>query len=418
MAPISMIILGAGGRGYQYSTYAKAYPELAKVVAVAEPREAFRNRIIEEHQIAPENAVDDWRKLLDRPKLAEVAIIATQDKMHADPAVACADKGYHILLEKPMATTESDCRRIVNRVLQSKIIFAVCHNLRYTRYTRKVKEVVTSGIIGDVVNIQSLEPVGYWHQAHSFVRGNWRNETESSPMLLAKSCHDLDWIRYIMGVPCLAAHSFGALKHFRKEEKPAGAGDRCLDCKIEPLCPYSAKRLYLGCLSRGVTTWPVSTLTLDATKEKVIKALEYGQYGRCVYECDNDVVDNQVVNLMFEGNRTASFTMTAFTEMSPRLVRIFGTLGQLEGDGKKIRHYDFLTEIWKEIIPDETEHSVLKGHDGGDFELMKSFISAVAKNDPNLILSGPKETLETHLMVFAAEQARRENKVVSIKISD
>ncbi|MFB3895953.1 MAG: Gfo/Idh/MocA family protein [bacterium] len=418
MAPISIIILGAGGRGYQYSTYAKAYPELAKVVAVAEPRVEFRNRMALEHQITPENAVDDWRKLLDRPKFAEVAIIATQDKMHVDPAVACADKGYHILLEKPMAPTEADCRRIVNRVLQSPKIFAVCHNMRYTRYTRKVKEVVTRGVIGDVVNIQSLEPVGYWHQAHSFVRGNWRNEKESSPMLLAKSCHDLDWIRYIMGVSCLAAHSFGALKHFRKEEKPAGAGNRCLECGIEPLCPYSAKRLYLGGLSRGVTTWPVNVLTLDVTESGITQALQQGPYGRCVYDCDNDVVDNQVVNLMFEGNRTASFTMTAFTDIAPRQVRIFGTMGMLVGDGIKLRHFDFLTDTWKEIVPDEAQHSVLQGHDGGDFELMKSFISAVTKNDPNLILSGPKETLETHLMVFAAEQARRENKVVTINIAD
>jgi predicted dehydrogenase len=410
-----MIIIGAGGRGYNYSTYALTYPDRVKVVGVAEPREEYRNRMAVAHHIAPENIANDWRKLAARPKFADAAIIATQDAMHADPAVSFADKGYQILLEKPMATTELDCRRIVDQAIKSDILLAVCHNMRYTQYTRKVKEVVTSGLFGEVVNIQCLEPVGYWHQAHSFVRGKWRRESESSPMLLAKSCHDLDWIRYIMGVPCLATHSFGALKHFRPEEKPAGAGKRCLDCAIEPKCPYSAKKIYLGCLARGITTWPVNVLTLEVTEANVINALQQGPYGRCVYNCDNDVVDNQVVNMLFEGNRTASFTMTAFTESLPRQVRIFGTHGQLEGNGDTLRHFDFLTDTWKDIVPEAVEYPVLKGHSGGDFELMHTFVTAVANNDRSLILSGPKETLETHLMVFAAEKARRENKVVAIE---
>ena len=158
--------------------------------------------------------------------MADAVIICTQDAMHAEPAVAFAKKGYAILLEKPMAPNEADCRRIVEAVKANGILFAVCHVMRYTRYTQMLKQVVDSGAIGEVVSLQHLEPVGYWHQAHSFVRGNWRNEQESSFMLLAKSCHDLDWIRYIMGEPCLSVSSFGALKHFNTSEKPAEAGER------------------------------------------------------------------------------------------------------------------------------------------------------------------------------------------------
>ena len=180
--------------------------------------------------------------------------------------------------------------------------------------------------IGDIVSIQHLEPVGYWHQAHSYVRGNWRKESESSSMLLAKSCHDLDWIRYIMGARCVAVSSFGSLKHFRKEEKPSGAGERCLDCSYEPRCPYSALKIYLGRIEKGQVEWPVNVITEDVSREGVQAALRDGPYGRCVYECDNDVVDNQVVNLLFEGGRTAAFTMTGFSEYQDRKTRIFGLI--------------------------------------------------------------------------------------------
>ena len=227
------------------------------------------------------------------------------------------------------------------------VIFAVAHVLRYTSYTQKLKELVTSGVIGDIVSIQHLEPVGFGHQAHSFVRGNWRKEAESSFMLLAKSCHDIDWLRYILGRRCVQVSSFGSLMHFRKERKPpeAGAALRCLDCAFEPRCAYSAKRIYFG-LMADQTIGPIvlDILTPDHTADGILKALREGPYGRCVYECDNDVVDHQVVNLLYDNGATVSFTMTAFTEWgSDRQTRIFGTLGEFRGDGQRITHYDFLT---------------------------------------------------------------------------
>ena len=293
-------------------------------------------------------------------------------------------------------------------------MFGCCHVMRYTTYTRRLKALVESGVIGDVVNIQHLEPVGYWHQAHSFVRGNWRNTAESSFMLLAKSCHDLDWLRHIMAVPCLAVSSFGSLKHFRKTEKPKAAGKakRCLDCAYESQCPYSAKKIYLGRFARGDKGWPVDVVTPVVTAENLDAALRTGPYGRCVYECDNDVVDHQVVNLQFAGNRSASFTMTAFNAGDHRQTRVFGTRGSLEGDGVRIRHTDFLTDKVSTIDTNTSaDGSLLSGHGGGDFGLMDSFVRAVAENDPRQILSGPEETLESHLMVFAAEQARLQNRV-------
>ncbi|MFX1559246.1 MAG: Gfo/Idh/MocA family protein [Promethearchaeota archaeon] len=417
MDPVELIIAGAGDRGTVYASYTKTHPKRAKVVGVAEPRDFYRNRMVEEYNIPEENVFTDWKDMARKKKFADAVIIATQDSDHRDPAIAFAKRDYHVLLEKPMAPDEKSCRAITKVALSKDIIFAVAHVLRYTRYTQKLKSILDSGLIGDVMSIQHLEPVGYWHQAHSYVRGNWRNEKESSFMLLSKSCHDLDWIRYIIGKRCTVVSSFGSLTHFRGENKPENAGDNCLDCDYEPECPYSARRFYLKLLEQGKTGWPLRTITTDMTKGGIIHELRIGLYGRCVYECDNDVVDHQVVNMEFEGGETATFTMTGFTKARQRETRIFGTRGEIYGNGKKIQIHEFLTE--KTEIIDTTEDapsvpSSLADHGGGDYALIDTFVSAVAQNNPELILSGPEETLETHLMTFAAEKSRKEEKIVRL----
>ncbi len=415
MSPVTLLIVGAGGRGAGYATFAKAHPEQARVVGVAEPREFYRSHLAAEHPIPPAHQFTDWRTAAAQPRFADAVLICTQDAMHVEPAVAFAKLGYHILLEKPMAPDAAGCRTIVSAVKKAGVLFAVCHVMRYTGYTRKLRQLLDSGVIGDLVSLQHLEPVGYWHQAHSFVRGNWRNEKESSPMLLAKSCHDLDWILHIMGKPCEDVSSFGSLHHFRADQKPAGAAARCLDCAVEPTCPYSAKRIYMGRLAKGHLAWPVNVLTPNPTEDSLMEALRQGPYGRCVYACDNDVVDHQVVNFKFQGGRSGVFTMTAFTKSGHRKTRLFGTRGELSGDGDKILIYDFLTDQTTEVDTVAADSSILGGHGGGDYGLMKAFISAVAAKDQSQILSGPDESLESHLMVFASEKARRENRVVSVQ---
>jgi predicted dehydrogenase len=301
-------------------------------------------------------------------------------------------------------------------VEQAGIIFAVGHVLRYTRYTRSLKKMIQQGAVGDIVSIQHLENVGWWHQAHSFVRGFWRNEAESSFMLLSKSCHDLDWIHYIFGKPCVKLSSFGSLKHFRKAQKPPEAGDamRCVHCAYEPRCPYSAVRIYCTDIRDDRPTWPSATLAPHWSVANVRQAVAEGPWGRCVYECDNDVVDNQVVIMEFEGGRTAVFTMTAFNAGGHRKTRIFGTHGEIYGDGSNIEHFDFLTRRRRTIDTDAADGTIAGGHGGGDEGLIGCFLQALATGDRNLILTGPQETLASHLMVFAAERARRENRVVAL----
>jgi predicted dehydrogenase len=415
--PVTLAILGAGKRGEAYAAYAAEHPDLAKVVALAEPRQFQRERMAQQHQVPAENVFSSWEDLARMPRLADAVLICTQDQMHLEPVLALAPKGYAILLEKPMSIKLAECERIVQCVKEHGNLFAVCHVLLYTDFTRRLKALLDSGAIGDLVSVQHLEPVAWWHQAHSFVRGNWRNEAEATFMLLAKSCHDMDWIRHVMGRRCRSVASFGSLRHFHAGERPAGAADRCLDCSIEKECPYSAKRFYLDQFGRDwIIDYCVSVITDDHTREGVTRALREGPYGRCVYASDNDVVDNQVVILDFADGATANFTMTAFTPTFHRQTRLFGTRGYIETDSVRIRVFDFVTE--KETIVDtsvaEGSATAASGHGGGDYGLMKAFIAAVATSDPHKVWSGPDETLASHRIVFAAEQARRERRVVPL----
>jgi predicted dehydrogenase len=415
--PVKLIVLGCGSRGTGYSSYAVQHPDEAQIVAIAEPRDFFRNRVGDANKVPEEMRFRDWREALALPKFADAVLICTQDAMHEEPAIRAAELGYAIMLEKPMAPTAGACRRIVAAMKKANVPFAVCHVLRYTAYSRKLKALLDSGAIGDIVTVQHLEGLQPWHQAHSFVRGNWRNEKESSFMLLAKSCHDIDWLRYMVGKKCLRAQSFGSLYHFNAANQPAGAADRCVNCPagIESLCPYSALKIYMrDRVFKGNFGWPVNVLTEELTREGVLKALQEGPYGRCVYACDNDVVDHQTVNLEFENHRTAGMTMTAFSDEG-RHTRILGTHGMIRGDSRMIWCKDFLTGETKEIDSGVNDDgSILSGHGGGDFGLMKSFIHAVLEQDQSLILSGPDETLESHLMVFAAEKSRQTGQIVEL----
>ena len=415
--PLTFLIVGAGSRGFSYAGFALGRPSLAKVVAVAEPRREFREKMASEHGISPDRVFKDWREAAKCGKIADAVAICTQDAMHEECVMGLARLGYHILLEKPMAPTAAACRRIIAEVRRRGNVLAVCHVLRYTAYTRAVKAVVDSGRIGDIVSVEHLEPVGFWHQAHSFVRGNWRNERLSSCMLLQKSCHDVDWLSYIIGRRCLRVSSFGSLYYFRAENQPKGAADRCMDCPLSKKCAYSAKEYYLGKLRRKEFGWPLDVIdeTKRFTRASVEKALREGPYGRCVFKCDNDVVDHQVVNFEYEGGVTASFTMTAFNEGGGRRTRIFGTKGTIEtDDSSTIRVFDFLTRKWETIDTNATAATVAGGHGGGDGGLMDAFCRAILEKRPELIVSGPDATLESHLTTFAAEKSRRTGKVVEL----
>ncbi|HWS36325.1 MAG TPA: Gfo/Idh/MocA family oxidoreductase [Actinoplanes sp.] len=413
---VSIVVVGAGLRGGSYARVAAATGR-CRIVAVAEPDEGRRSRFAAEHELPPERLFTDWRELLTGPPVADAVIVATQDHLHEEPAVALLRHGYDVLLEKPMAPTEESAARIAAAAEASGRVFGVCHVLRYTPYTRAVRDLLRSGLIGRLISVQHLEPVGWWHQAHSYVRGNWRNEAESGPMLLTKSSHDIDWLMYVVGQPVTRVSSFGGLAHFRPENHPPGAGTRCVDCSVEPDCPYSATRLYLGCLGDPKRErWPLSAVTAEATEEAVTAALTTGPYGRCVYLCDNDVVDHQVVNLEFADGVTAAFTMTAFTAGDGhRRTRLFGSHGSVEGDGRTLTLTDFRDGSTREIPTTAGgDGTAAGGHGGGDAGLIDSFLTAVATRDPSAVGSDGGTSLDSHRVVWAAERARTTGTVVSL----
>ncbi|MFI9554957.1 Gfo/Idh/MocA family protein [Nonomuraea endophytica] len=402
---VTLAVVGAGSRG---SGYARRAEGRARVVAVADPLAARRERFPDAAQYA------DWRELAALPRQADAVIIATMDADHVEPAVRFAELGYHILLEKPMAVSEQDCRTIVAAAEKAGTVFAVCHVMRYTPYTRALKRLLDAGAVGEIVSVQHLEPVGWWHQAHSYVRGNWRRTDESTFMLLAKSCHDLDWLVHIMGRQVTRVSSFGGLKHFRPENRPEGAADRCLDCAVESTCPYSAPRLYLPLAGRE--SWPLTVITDDVSEAGVREALRTGPYGRCVYACDNDVVDHQVVNMEFEGGASAAFTMTAFTPQQHRQTRIFGTHGSIEGDGVLLKVTDFVTGETSVVDSSATGDATAGGgHGGGDEGLMAAFLDAVETGDRSAVLSSPGESLHSHLIAWAAERSRLDGITVTLE---
>ena len=409
MKPMTAVVLGGGSRGCAYSAYAEEHPQELRIVAVAEPREDRRNLLADRLGVPEESRFADWRALLAHPRMADCAFVCTMDDDHTAPAIHAMELGYHVLLEKPMSNTEEECRAIVAKAKETGCTLSVCHVLRYTPFYMTLKRLIDQGQIGEVTTINQIENVGYWHQAHSFVRGNWRTVRETSPMILQKSCHDMDIILWLMGKDCRRVQSFGSLRHFCPENAPAGAPTRCLDgCPHAERCPYYAPKLYMNMNLAG---WPVDVITTDLSEEGRRKALEEGPYGRCVYQCDNDVVDRQVVNLEFEGGGVATFTMTGLTADFCRQLKIFGTRGQIQANmgTKEIVLQRFGEE--KVTVPVDMGAEA-SGHGGGDFGILRDFLQILRHGGTSR--SSAEVSLQSHLICFAAERSRKEHIVVEL----
>ncbi|EGD81738.1 4,5-dihydroxyphthalate dehydrogenase [Salpingoeca rosetta] len=410
---ITGVVVGCGQRGYGYSLYARDYPDRMKIVAAADPKTFRRDMMKQAHDLDDDHIFTDWRELAKRGKIADFVLVATQDRDHKEPAIAFANLGYHVLLEKPMAVTREDCQAISEACEKNSVMLCICHVLRYAPHNRLLKQLVESGRIGRLVNIQHTEPIGFFHFAHSYVRGNWRREDESTFALMAKSCHDIDLIRWWMGKKCLRVSSFGSLSEFHPARKPEGATARCLDCPLKDTCAYSATRIYLehGFFAKVVADGP-------PTQENLEKSLRTSNYGKCVWQSDNDVVDNQVVNFEFEEGCTASFSMIAFTEkLCQRETTFYGTKRQLRCfSEREVVLYDFETQREERIQCDlPPPNTSLRGHGGADFFLVDAFTKAVAQNDPSFITTSARDALASHELVFDAEDARRKGAVVEPK---
>ncbi|HEX7064128.1 MAG TPA: Gfo/Idh/MocA family oxidoreductase [Bacillales bacterium] len=406
---IKAALIGAGSRGMDaYASYALKNPYDINFIAVAEPNEERRKKFSQYHGISGEMAFSSWEELLEKPKLCEALLICTQDRQHFEPAMKALQKGYKILLEKPMSPHPLETLRMAEEAERLGSTMMICHGMRYSTYFSTLKTLIDNEAIGKVTSIQWNENVGFWHHAHSFVRGNWRNSNESSPMILQKSCHDMDMLQWLVNGNCVKVSSFGDLTYFKEENAPEGSTNRCTDgCKIEHECPFSAIKMYLN----EKDEWPANVVSMEPTLEARMKALKEGPYGRCVYRCDNNVVDHQVVNLLFDNEVTVAFTMSAFTNEVSRTFKIMGTTGEIRGDHFKneieIKHFSGKRET---IIPEIVEG----GHDGADTLIMRDFVELVENNQVGKMKTSGMESAKSHLIAFASEESRLTGKTIEM----
>lgn len=410
--PVTVMIIGAGSRGRTYARYAEKFPGSMKVVGVADINANRRKVMAKRHNIPKENQFEDFNDALAQAKLADAVVIATPDNLHYEPCMKALELGYDVLLEKPVAPTERECRNIAKQAHKYNRIVAVCHVLRYAPYFIALKEVLDSGAIGDVVSVQHMEPIQYAHMAHSYVRGNWHDSEQTTPIILAKSCHDLDILRWLIGKPCKTIAAEGSLHLFRAENAPKGAPERCTDgCPHEAECPYSAIDIYMR-RKRHLGVFDLPRRDTALIREK----LKTTNYGRCVYRCNNDQCDHYVAIMRFEDDVTASFTMDAFTPWGGRRTRIMGTKGYIEGDMKSFSFYDFRSNhrsVWNQKVNEVAGYKGA-GHGGGDHALVRDFVRAVSAQDERLLSSSVDVSIESHVMGFMAEKSRKSMKKVKI----
>ena len=415
---LKVILIGAGSRGTSYTTMMAEGQGNFEVIAVAEPIEERRNNIKNKHNIPDEMCFESWEPILEREKFADVVLVCTMDRDHFAPAMAAIEKGYDLLLEKPVAPTPEECSRIRKAAKEKGVKILVCHVLRYTPFFGKLKELIDSGKLGKVMSIEHDECVGNVHQSHSFVRGNWGNEGRSSCMLLQKSCHDIDILQWLVGKKCTRIQSFGSTTYFTEENAPEGAPDYCAEgCPHAETCHYNAVKLYYNDKDnlwfRGA-----AAKRYCPTDEEVWEAITKTQYGKCVFKCDNDVVDHQVVNMEFEDGTLANFNMCAFNK-GGRHIRIMGTKGELVGEASN-RMLDFFNFDTREHEQIDTEAKVLgenvvAGHGGGDSGIVNALYRYLTGQCTAEGLSEIGISVDNHMITFAAEESRKNGTVVNVE---
>lgn len=404
MEKVTFAIAGMGNRGSRYALKQLEFPDDMLVTAIADPKDICLEAANEYLHLPEDRRFHSVDEMLAADKLADVMIIATQDAQHKAHAIAALRKGYDLVLEKPIANHLEDCEEIAAEAEKLGRRVLVCHVLRYTPFYREVKNQIMSGALGKVESVEAIEGVGYYHIAHSYVRGNWHKEADSSPMIVAKCCHDMDLLLWLTDKKCLKLNSFGSLDHFKAENCPEGATERCTDgCPHYDTCPFCAPKFYLSRLPG----WPTHILNPNPTEENIMESLRTTNYGRCVYKMDNDVVDHQTVNLLLEDGVTASFQMIGFTAKQDRRIRIMGTEGELWGDFRSNQIHVQRFNEEEQVIDVSGRAKSFSGHGGGDSSLIKDAIRYFRNEEfDRTSITELTPSVESHRVAFAAERSR------------
>lgn len=406
---IRVAFIGLGVRGNTYAGFMTHFPDQVQLVACADTDPLKRLLFSDHFGIPAENCFGSDEEILSHDKLADVMVVATQDRQHADMTIAAMRKGYDVLCENPVSPDLESCRQVERVAHETGRKVIVCHVLRYAPFFLTIRKLIEMGKIGEVINIDVTEKVTWWHQAHAFVRGNWRSAETTSPMILQKSGHDMDMLLWLTGKHCTAVHSIGSLKFFKKENAPQGAPKRCSEkCPHYQTCPYSIEQCYLKkAREEGFFGWPTCAVTPMRTLEDLKHQLETGPYGRCVFFCDNDVVDHQHVNLQLEDDVTASFTLSAFTSVQGRRIHVMGTMGDIVGETSDsiIR----LTRFGEEPVTIDARHNpfIRFGYQGSEMAMIRDVISVLSDRDrSHNSVTNIQNSVESHVVSLAAEESR------------
>ena len=410
--PITIVAIGAGNRTNKYLEYAVRNPGRLKLVGVAERNDIRRHAVAAKFGLTPEQCFADYERFFENPVPADAILIGTPENMHFEPCMKAIEAGYNVLLEKPIAQSLPECCRIAEAARRKGVIVGVCHVLRYHPYFIKIKEIVDSGQLGRIISISHLAAVGLDRTTHGFVRGMWRREEITNPMLISKCCHDIDFLLWLTEARCRKLSSFGSLRWFRAENAPEGSAARCLDCRIESECPFSARDLYY--VRRDwVSNFDVPPgATLDAT---IMEELRTGMLGRCVYRCDNDVVDHQLLSMEMDDEVTMSLSMEMFTNDDFRKTHIRLTGGEIDGDERTLRVRRF-----RGGDAETYDFSDIAGqpfHAGADLQLIGDFIRAL--RDPSRpFLTTIDDSIESHRICYAAERSRRTGETIRMDAAE
>ena len=404
------IVIGTGNRGSIYGNWAHANG--IEIAAVAELRPDRLAEAGKRWNVPKNRQFSNVSDLFNLGKMADAAIIATMDRDHYGHVMQALDCGYDILLEKPISPDPRECIAIEEKANALGRKITVCHVLRYTNFFGTLKNIIDSGELGKIVAIKHAENIGNFHMAHSFVRGNWRNDTLSSPIILQKSCHDLDILLWLTGSHCKKVAAFGSLTYFKEKNAPAGSTDRCVTCSVAANCRFEAKKCYLPTLG----TWPTDVVCLEQTEAALEAALESGPYGRCVYRCDNNVCDHMSIILEFDNEVTATFSLTAQTSPCHRNIHIMMEDGEIIADDSQRqilvrKHVSSNADTFQErVINVRTNAS---GHGGGDAGIMEDFTGSLTAGAQTR--SAISASVESHLMACAIEKSRITGKVVELE---
>ena len=407
---VKIVVIGAGNRTNKYLEYAVRHPERLKLVGIVEPVEIRRRLVANKFGVPEDACFSSFDDFFANPIDADAVLIGTPEDKHYEPCMRAIEAGYHILLEKPIAQTKQECLDILEASKRKGVVVGVCHVLRFHPYFMKIKELVDSGELGEIISINHYAEINIDRMTHSYVRGLWSKAKKTNPMLIAKCCHDIDFLLWICGSKCRKVSSFGSLRWFRKENAPEGSAERCIDCKAEASCPFSAVHLYKE-RKQWIRNFDVPKgQTID---DVIDKELREGVFGRCVYHCDNDVADHQIVNMELEDETTISFVVNAFTCNDFRGTHIKMTKGEIDGNETTLRVRKFRGN--EETVYDFSDLSNQPFHAGADLNIVEEFVNSITRSSEGVLSSTIESSIESHVVCYEAETSRLTNRTILIE---